>query len=104
MCSTQTKLAFANPALHEFGPNSGHIPEYSGLLERTSLDQTDDDGYRPTLGISGGAKHRPSHAVVTPLLIQGMTRCARGRSCLSRLPFRATRARLLPRQEEIAAR
>jgi hypothetical protein len=43
-------------------------------------------------------------AVVTPLLIQAMTRCARGRSCLSRLPSRATRARVSPRQAEIAAR
>ncbi len=42
--------------------------------------------------------------LVTPLLIQAMTRCARGRSCLSRLSSRATRARVLPRQAEIAAR
>ena len=35
---------------------------------------------------------------------QAMTRCARARSCLSRLPSRATPARVLPRQEEIAAR
>ena len=57
-----------------------------------------------TLGISGGAKRCPLHAVVTPLRIQVMNRCARERSCLSRLPSRATRARVLPRQEEIAAR
>ena len=31
---------------------------------------------------SGGAKRRPLHAVVTPLLIQARTRCARARSCL----------------------
>jgi hypothetical protein len=43
-------------------------------------------------------------AIVTPLLIQAMTRCVRGRSCLSRLPSRPTRARVLPRQAEIAAR
>jgi len=43
-------------------------------------------------------------AVVTRLLTQAMTRWARARSCLSRLPSRATRARVSPRQEEIAAR
>src|SRR5205823_1678452 len=32
------------------------------------------------------------------------TRCARARSCLSRLPCRASHARVLPRQEEIATR
>jgi hypothetical protein len=59
---------------------------------------------RLTLGISGGAKRRHLYAVVTPRLIQAMTRCARARSCMSRLPCRATHARVLPRQEEIAAR
>src|SRR2546421_8784217 len=41
--------------------------------------------------------------LLTPL-IQAMTRCTRARSYLSRLPSRATPARVLPRQEEIAAR
>jgi hypothetical protein len=53
---------------------------------------------------TGRAKLRPLHAVVTPLLTLAMTRWARARSCLSRLPSRATRARVLPRQAEIAAR
>jgi hypothetical protein len=39
---------------------------------------------------------------VTPLLIQVMPHYARERSCLS-LPCLATRARVLPRQEEVAA-
>jgi len=42
--------------------------------------------------------------VIMPLLTQGMTRRGRERSCLSRLPFRVARARVSPRQEEIAAR
>ena len=48
----------------------------------------------------------PTHALglAVPLLIQAMTRCARARSCLSRLLSRATRARVSLRQEEIAAR
>src|SRR5437773_12403477 len=39
-----------------------------------------------------------------PLLIQATTSCARGRSCLLRLPSRATRALVLPRQEKIFVR
>jgi hypothetical protein len=58
---------------------------------------------RQTLGISG-AKRRHLHAVVTPVLTQAMPRWARARSCLSRLPSRANRALVLPRQEAIAAR
>ncbi len=79
-------------------------------------------GFRAGMGLHGSAPHsrgakrrenvrrqrrsegRPLHAVVTPLLIQAMTRCARGQTCLSRLPSRATRGRVSPRQEEIVAR
>src|SRR6266542_5877664 len=56
------------------------------------------------LGIGGGREAPSAACAGTPLLTQAMTRSARGRSCLSRLPPRAARARPLPRQEEIAAR
>ena len=46
----------------------------------------------------------PTHAVVTPLLTRASIRWARARSCLPRLPSRATPAPALPRQEEIAPR
>jgi hypothetical protein len=41
---------------------------------------------------------------VTPFLTQAVICSARARSCLSRLPSRASRAPVLPGQEEIAAR
>jgi hypothetical protein len=59
------------------------------------------------LGARAGGQTReaPSaDAVVTPLLTQAMTRGAQARSCLSRHPSRAIRARVLPGQEEIPAR
>ena len=43
-----------------------------------------------------------AHLLVRPKIT--LTRCAPARSCLSRLHCRATHARVLPRQEQIAAR
>src|SRR6516164_4126230 len=62
--------------------------------------------YQP--GSEGGARlvlrPHPYHAVVTPVLMHARTRYRGARSCLSRLPSRATRAHALPRQGGIAAR
>jgi hypothetical protein len=50
-------------------------PAFAHYASSSSLGSS----YRITLGMSGGAKRRPLHAVVTPLLIQAMRRCARAK-------------------------